>query len=227
MDDAYAIQSAQQSAHEAAGRVLVGRKIGLTSLAMQEQLGIDSPDFGYFFADMVSGDGDVVPVNAYISPRIEPEFAFVLGHELRGPGVTAEQAGAAVASVHAALEIIDSRIADWKIALVDTIADNASCGSIVVGPELTGVDPRHLGDVECALVIDGVELRRGRGSDVLGDPLAALAWLANTLGEHGIALESGHTVLPGAFVAAAPVTIGTHAKADFGSYGSVEIFFGE
>jgi 2-keto-4-pentenoate hydratase len=225
LDDAYEIQLAQQRVAEASGRVLVGRKIGLTSAAMQQQLGIDSPDFGYFFDDMVYRDGDTVPISRFIAPRIEPEFAFVLGNDLVGPGVTIDDARRSVAQVLPALEIIDSRIADWKIKLVDTVADNASCGAIVLGPELDGVDPAALSEVECSLVLDHQVVRIGYGRDVLGDPMAALAWLANTLGERGVVIAAGQTVLPGAFVAAATVTAGSIVSADFGALGSVTVTF--
>ncbi|WP_166877797.1 2-keto-4-pentenoate hydratase [Salinibacterium sp. ZJ450] len=225
VDDAYAIQSMQLEEHQAAGRVLVGRKVGLTSLAMQKQLGVDSPDFGYFFDDMVYGDGAAIPVARFIAPKVEPEYAFVLAHDLTGPGVSLEDAAAAVASVHPAIEIIDSRIANWDIGLVDTIADNASCGAIVVGRETLDIPTEELGKVECVLRFDGVAVDSGLGSAVMGNPLAPLAWLANVLGERGVTLKAGQTVLPGAFMAAAPVEPGLHVTADFGVHGALSVSF--
>jgi 2-keto-4-pentenoate hydratase len=225
VDDAYRIQLIQEQTHLAAGRVLAGRKVGLTSLAMQKQLGIDSPDFGYFFADMVHHDGDAIPVDQFIAPRVEPEFAFVLGTELAGPGVTVETAARAVARVHASLEIIDSRIVDWRIGLVDTVADNASCGAIVLGPELVGVSACELAGVGCSVSLDGVEMGTGTGADVLGNPLEALAWLANTLGERGVSIPAGSIVLPGAMTASVSVTTGSAISSTFGDATGLSVTF--
>lgn len=225
--DAYYIQTAQLNHHLAAGRVLAGRKVGLTSLAMQRQLGVDSPDFGFFFEDMVHGEGARIPASAFISPKVEPEFGFVLKHSLQGPGVTLEQAAAAIDAVYPAIEIIDSRVADWNIKLVDTVADNASCGAIAVGSTALDVDPSALLDVTCSLVIDGAALGTGTGADVMGNPVAPLAWLANVLGEQGVALDAGQLILPGSFTKAEPVTAGSTAVADFGALGSLTIHFTE
>jgi 2-keto-4-pentenoate hydratase len=223
--DSYNVQTVQLDHHIAAGRVLAGRKVGLTSLAMQRQLGVDSPDFGFFFEDMVHGDGDSVSASAFIQPKVEPEFGFVLKETLQGPGVTSEQAAAAIGAVYPAIEIIDSRITDWDIKLVDTVADNASCGAIVVGSSALDVDPSELKDVTCSLVIDGEVTGSGTGADVMGDPVAPLAWLANVLGEQGVALEAGQLILPGSFTKAEPVTAGSTAVADFGLLGSLTIHF--
>ena len=223
--DSYQVQTIQLEHHVEAGRVLAGRKVGLTSLAMQQQLGVDSPDFGFFFKDMVHNDGDTVPASSFIQPKVEPEFGFVLKEALQGPGVTREQAAAAIGAVYPAIEIIDSRIADWDIKLVDTVADNASCGAIVVGSTPLDVDPSDLLDVTCALVIDGGVTGSGTGTDVMGDPIAPLAWLANVLGEQGVALEAGQLILPGSFTKAEPVTAGSTAVADFGPLGSLTIHF--
>lgn len=223
--DAYAIQTIQLNKHAADGRVLAGRKVGLTSLAMQQQLGVDSPDFGFFFTDMVFSDGDSIPASSFISPKVEPEFGFVLKETLQGPGVTLEQAVAAIGAVYPAIEIIDSRISDWDIKLVDTVADNASCGAIVVGTTPLAVDPAALNEVSCSLQINGTTLGAGTGADVMGNPVAPLAWLANVLGEQGVALEAGQLILPGSFTKAEPVTAGSSATADFGSLGSLTIHF--
>ena len=223
--DSYQVQTAQLEHHLAAGRVLAGRKVGLTSLAMQLQLGVDSPDFGFFFEDMVHHDGARIPAAGFIQPKVEPEFGFVLKETLQGPGVTLEQAAAAIGAVYPAIEIIDSRITDWDIKLVDTVADNASCGAIVVGTTPLDVDPSNLLDVTCSLVIDGGITGSGTGADVMGDPIAPLAWLANILGEQGVALEAGQLILPGSFTKAEPVTAGSTAAADFGPLGSLTIHF--
>jgi 2-keto-4-pentenoate hydratase len=226
--DAYRVQTVQLENHLATGRVLAGRKVGLTSLAMQKQLGVDSPDFGFFFEDMVHHDEARIPTAHFIQPKVEPEFGFVLKESLQGPGVTVEQAAAAVGAIYPAIEIIDSRIRDWDIKLVDTIADNASCGAIAVSAqplELDPADPTGLLDVTCSLVIDGEVTGAGTGTDVMGNPVAALAWLANVLGEQGVALEAGQLILPGSFTKAEPVTAGSTAVADFGPLGKLTIHF--
>lgn len=225
VSDAYRIQDTQLRAHVAAGRVLAGRKVGLTSLAMQAQLGVDSPDFGFFFTDMVHHEEANIPSDSFISPKVEPEFGFVLKETLTGPGVTREQAAAAIGEVYAAIEIIDSRIANWDIRLVDTVADNASCGAIAVGTTPLDVSVEDLGSVECSLLIDGHKVESGTGTDVMGDPVAPLAWLANVLGEQGVALEAGQLILPGSFTKAMPVVADSTATADFGSLGSLTINF--
>lgn len=239
LDDAYRVQTLQLEQHLADGRVLAGRKVGLTSFAMQKQLGVDSPDFGWFFKDMVHGDGAEVPTEGLISPKVEPEFGFVLARPLSGPGVTRADALAAIGSVHAAIEIIDSRIADWDIRLVDTVADNASCGAIAVASDPLDLDwsgiqaseGSELNDVRCSLVIDGETQESGIGTDVMGDPLEPLVWLANTLGERGVSLEAGQLILPGSFTKALPVVVGQSVAAEFSGpdgrrLGSLTITFG-
>ncbi|WP_427132303.1 2-keto-4-pentenoate hydratase [Pseudarthrobacter sp. S9] len=225
LQDAYDVQDAQLQHHLTSGRVLVGRKIGLTSLAMQKQLGVDSPDFGFFFEDMVHHDGADISASNFIQPKVEPEFGFVLKHSLQGPGVTLEQAAAAIDAVYPAIEIIDSRITDWDIKLVDTVADNASCGAIAVGSTALDVDPSVLMEISCSLVIDGQTMGTGTGADVMGNPVAPLAWLANVLGEQGVVLDSGQLILPGSFTKAEPVTAGSTAAADFGPLGKLTINF--
>lgn len=225
VEDAYQIQDAQLRHHLATGRVLAGRKVGLTSLAMQKQLGVDSPDFGYFFADMVHHEDASLAAESFISPKVEPEFGFVLKETLSGPGITRAQAAAAIGEVYPAIEIIDSRIENWNIKLVDTVADNASCGAIAVGTTPLDVAIEDLADVECSLWIDGQNVATGKGEAVMGDPVAPLAWLANVLGEQGVALEAGQLILPGSFTGAVPVQKDTRATADFGALGSLTINF--
>ena len=225
VEDAYVVQTLQLDKHLADGRVLAGRKVGLTSLAMQQQLGVDSPDFGFFFEDMVHNEGARLAAGAFVSPKVEPEFGFVLKETLQGPGVTVEQARAAIGEVYAAIEIIDSRIADWDIKLVDTVADNASCGAIAVGTTPLPVSVEDLTNVACTLRINGEARESGTGEAVMADPVAPLAWLANVLGEQGVALEAGQLVLPGSFTKALPVVAGESATADFGDLGSLTINF--
>ncbi|MFC0528741.1 2-keto-4-pentenoate hydratase [Phytohabitans kaempferiae] len=225
VDEAYAIQLAQVDRWRRDGRVVRGHKIGLTSAAMREQLGIDQPDYGHLFEDMFFTPGEPVPVGRFLQPRAEPEIAFVLSGDLAGPGLTVDDAAAAVGSVHAALEIIDSRIADWRIGLVDTIADNASSGGAVVAAEPLPVAATDLADVECVFRVDGEVVATGVGSDVSGTPLGALAWLANRLGELGHRLEAGHVVLSGSLTKAAGISAGNVVTADFPSLGSVRATF--
>lgn len=225
LQDAYDIQTFQLEDHLAEGRVLAGRKIGLTSLAMQKQLGVDQPDFGFFFEDMVHTDEANIPAGDFISPKVEPEFGFLLAETLKGPGVTREQAAAAIGAVYPAIEIIDSRIVNWDITLVDTVADNASCGAIAVGRRPLPITVEDLKTTECTLRINGAPKGTGTGAAVMGDPVAPLVWLANLLGEQGVALEAGQIVLPGSFTAAQPVVAGESATADFGQLGSLTIHF--
>lgn len=225
LDDAYRVQTHQLTRHIEEGRQLAGRKIGLTSLAMQAQLGVDSPDFGFFFKDMVFAAGDRIPTSSFISPRVEPELGLVLGHTLRGPGVTIEQAREAVDTVLPALEIIDSRVRDWDITLVDTVADNASCGAIVLSETPVDAPLKALAEIPCALRIDDAIVEEGQGTAVMGDPVEPLVWLANVLGERGEAIAAGHVVLTGSFTKAVPVVAGQTVTADFGRYGSLTIDF--
>lgn len=222
LEDAYAIQTATRPHFPGA---LAGRKIGLTSKAMQKQLGVDSPDFGFFTAEMFHRDGAHLPAADYVAPKVEPEFAFLLKKDLAGPGITREDVADAIESVHAAIEIIDSRIENWNIRLVDTVADNASCGAVAVAQQPLDVDPRNLDDVACSLLINDEVVGSGTGADVLGDPLEPVAWLANLLGEQGEELEVGQWILPGSFCAAAPVEAGSTAVADFGPLGTLRISF--
>lgn len=224
VDEAYAIQRAQVDVWLERGRVIRGHKIGLTSKAMQTQMGIDQPDFGVLFADMFHSAERPVPVDRYLQPRVEPEVGFVLDRDLAGPGLTVDDVAAAVRSVHAALEIIDSRIVDWRIGLVDTIADNASSGGVVLGDQLA-VDPSDLAAVDCVFEVNGAVYATGVGADVQGTPLGAMTWLANRLGEFGVRLEEGHVVLSGSITRAAPVAAGDRVTAAFPGLGAIRATF--
>lgn len=225
LEDAYAIQAVQEKEFVKKQGPVTGRKIGLTSLAMQQQLGVDSPDFGFFTNGMSYENDATVPVADFISPKVEPEFAFRLSKDLKGPSVTVEDVRQAIDAVYPAIEIIDSRVAEWNIRLVDTVADNASCGAVAIGDKPLSVAPGELRDVTCSLVIDGTTTGSGTGADVLGDPAEPVAWLANLLGEHGAKISAGEWVLPGSFCAAAPIEAGSTATADFGELGRVTINF--
>jgi 2-keto-4-pentenoate hydratase len=219
--DAYRIQQDQVAAWLTAGRRVVGHKIGLTSAAMQAQLGIDQPDYGHIMDDMVLDPSGVIDLRGFLQPRVEPEIAFVLGRDLQGPGLTLEDVQGAVDSILPALEIIDSRIADWRLTLVDTIADNASSGALVLGTEPLDVDFQNLAEVSCEFSINGTVRGTGVGSDVLGSPALAVLWLANRLGELGVGLSAGHVVLSGSFTGATVISSGDVVVASFGDAGSV------
>src|SRR4051794_11684943 len=217
VDDAYAIQRELVAGHARAGRAVAGRKIGLTSLAMQRQLGIDSPDFGVLLDSHVFASGAKLSLTALrtIAPRIEAEVAFVLDRELAGPGTTAGDVRAATRAVLPVFEVIDSRVRDWRIGLVDTVADNASGLGAVLGAEVPLEDVGDLPSLAVAFGRDGEVLERGEGAAVLGDPAAAVAWLANELARFGEALPAGQPVLSGAMTAAVPATPGRY-EATFG-----------
>lgn len=225
VDDAYAIQVGQVQQWQADGALIKGHKVGLSSAAMQRQLGVDQPDFGHLTDKMFFLESQPIDSSRFLAPKVEPEIAFVLGKSLAGPGVTVAEAMAAVAFVTPALEIIDSRIRDWKIKLVDTIADNASSGGVVLGSTATAlseVDVRLIGGV---LHRNGELAGTGAGGAVLGSPLNALVWLANILGPRGVMLEAGHVVLPGSIMAAIPVAAGDVVTAAFAGLGSVTAKF--
>jgi 2-oxopent-4-enoate hydratase len=225
-DDAYAIQAINSHSREVdatrPARV-VGHKIGLTSKAMQHMLGVDQPDYGVLYEDRVHATGVELDVSGLIAPRIEPELAFVLRDDLAGPGITAADVLSATAAVAPALEVIDSRIRDWEITLVDTIADNASCHCAVLGTARHAVADVDLPAAAVAMSVDGAILQEGVGAAVLGDPAEAVAWLANALAGHGVTLKAGHVVLSGSITAAVPIAPGNRVVADFGPLGFVAV----
>ena len=227
LSDAYEIQLLQIRQRVARGARVKGHKVGLSSPAMQRQMGVNQPDYGHLLDDMFWLENQPVPVSWFLQPRIEPEIAFVLSRPLSGPGVSVAEAAAAVDFVLPALELIDSRIRDWRIGIVDTIADNASSGGVVLGSapaRLADVDLRLMG---CTLHRNGVLAGTGAGGAVLGSPLTSLTWLANTVGARGVVLEPGHVVLPGSITASVPVGAGDTVTAAFGGLGSVTARFTE
>lgn len=208
IDDAYAISLDLLARRLADGEKIVGKKIGATSKAVQDMLGVHQPDFG-FLTDWMWVDGDIdVDGTALIAPRAEAEIAFILKDGLRGPGVTIEQVLAATEAIAPCFEIVDSRIENWKIGIVDTVADNASCGVFVLGDER--LDPRafDLSALHVAVTKNGAPLSEGLGSAVQGHPAQAVAWLANTLGAYGVTLNAGDVILSGSLVPLAPAVMG-------------------
>jgi 2-keto-4-pentenoate hydratase len=225
VDDAYAIQRINVERRLAEGRVIRGHKIGLTARAMQEMLGVSEPDYGHLVDDMFVADGGAVPAERYCSPRIEPEVGFVLDSPLRGPGCTVADVLRATAFVVPALEIIDSRVADWRITLADTIADNASSAGVVVGARATPIDGLDLATLGVVLRRNGEIVETGAAGAVLGNPVLAVTWLANTLHERGVLLDAGHVVLPGSCTRAIDVRPGDVIRADFDVLGGVTVRF--
>ncbi len=222
--DAYAVQRALVALHADAGRSVTGRKIGLTSLAMQQQLGVDSPDFGVLLDSHTWTDGATLSMGELdaILPRLEGEVAFVLSRPL-GSGTTAADVLAATESVLPVFEVIDSRVRDWRIGLIDTVSDNASCLGGVLGTRVPLDTVGPLPEVALRFTKDGQTVQEGTGDAVMGDPAEAVAWLANELGRHGDELPAGQPILSGSLTAAVPAEPGMYV-ADFGAaLGSVAV----
>jgi 2-keto-4-pentenoate hydratase len=225
IDDAYAIQSLNIDRHVARGARVCGRKVGLTSVPMQELLGVKEPDYGILLDHMFVEDGDEVALDRLLQPRIEAELAFVMEQDLAGPGVTVARALTAIAGALPAVEIVDSRVADWQIKLVDTVADNASSGLLVVGGNLrkvTDIDLRLLGVM---VTRHGEVVDTGAGAAVLGNPARCVAWLANKLAPFGASLRAGDVILPGAVHRMIGVTPGDVFRAEFAYLGAVTARF--
>ncbi|MCI4665109.1 MAG: 2-oxo-hepta-3-ene-1,7-dioic acid hydratase [Neomegalonema sp.] len=230
LDDAYAIQKAQMAQKLAAGREIVGWKIGLTSKAMQDALGIDTPDSGVLYDDMLFASGGIVPKGRFIQPRIEAEIAFIMKAPL-APDATREDVLAATEAVAPALEILDTRIVRKDAAtgrvrkIYDTVSDNAANAGIVLGEARFApddVDLRWVG----AIVQSGDEVvATGLGAGVLNDPTTGLVWLAQRMGAYGQRIEAGQIVLSGSFIAPIECPSGTRINADYGPFGAVSISF--
>lgn len=225
VEDAYAVQSLQIERRVSAGARVRGHKVGLTSRAMQKMFGVNQPDYGHLLDTMFLPPGRPAAISRFLQVRAEPEIAFVLGRDLRGPGVTLADALRSVDFAVAALELIDSRIRDWQITLVDTIADNASSGAVVLGSRPLRMDQIDARLAGCNLYRNGALVATGAGGAVLGDPLSALVWLANTLGRLGVTLEAGEVVLPGSCTSAVPISAGDTVRAGFAGFGAVSVSF--
>lgn len=225
-DEAYAVQEINTERAVEAGRRLVGRKIGLTSLTVQRQLGVDRPDYGMLFADMAVDDGAEIPAGRLLQPRVEAEIAFVLGADLPHPDTTAGEVMRAVDYVVAAIEIVDSRIADWKISYFDTVADNASSGLYVLGSRPVAL--RDVDVVSCGMVMEraGEPVSVGAGRACLGSPISAAAWLARTMAAAGRPLSAGDTILSGALGPMVGVAPGDTFEARIDGLGAVTVSFG-
>ncbi|MAG32912.1 MAG: 2-keto-4-pentenoate hydratase [Deltaproteobacteria bacterium] len=223
--DAYEIQRLNIARRVEAGARVRGHKVGLSSRAMQQMMGVDESDYGHLLDDMFVFEGDRVATQELCTPRVEIEVAFVLGDALPGAGCNVADVIRATDFVLPAIEIIDSRIADWKIDLPDTIADNASSARLVLGGRpvrLEGIDIRQIGAV---LRVNERVVETGAAAAVLGNPITAVAWLARKIHDFGVTLEAGHVVLPGSCTRAADVAAGDVVRADFDRLGSVEVGF--
>jgi 2-keto-4-pentenoate hydratase len=225
--DAYRVQQAVVAARLAEGESIVGWKVGLTSQAMRDQLGVDTPDYGPILSNYLVPDGGSIPRSALIAPRVEAEIGFVLGAPLAGPGVTRTEVLAATSRLRPALEIIDSRIRDWKLTLPDTVADLASAARVVLGATELPPDGLDLISLAVTLERDGEMVATGTGAAVLGDPVEAVVWAVNTLGALGVTMEPGQVVIPGAMHAAAPAAAGQSFVARFDHLGTVSVRFAE
>lgn len=225
VSEAYEIQRGLVSLIQAAdgGRV-VGYKLGLTSKPMQEMLGVHEPDYGPVLSSMVFDDGVTVNLDQYIQPKVEAEILLVLDKPLRGPGVTTADAASALGGAVAAIEMVDSRIADWKIKLADTIADLASSAATVKGTRMVPIDfdPRLTGMV---ITKNGETMATGAGAAALGSPVFAVAWLANTLAPFGVTLEPGQFIMTGSLHGAFDVAAGDVVVAEFDRLGTVTMHF--
>ncbi|MEZ5649692.1 MAG: 2-oxopent-4-enoate hydratase [Burkholderiaceae bacterium] len=223
--DAYAIQQRMNARRFAAGERIVGKKVGVTSKAVMDMLGVDRPDFGVLTDAMLYNEGEAIATDSLIQPKAEGEIAFLLSRELKGPGVTALDVLAATEGVMACFEIVDSRVRDWKIKIQDTVADNASCGAFVLGDRL--VDPRDVDLLTCGMVLEknGDVVATGAGAAALGGPLNAVAWLANTLGPLGMSLNAGEIVLSGSLAAMIPVRAGDSLRVSIGGVGGCSVRF--
>lgn len=219
-EGAYAVQEINTRYWQAAGRRIAGRKVGLTAKAVQAQLGVDQPDFGVLFDDMAIADGGVLPAAAVLQPKAEAEIAIVLGADLDDPAVTRAEVEAAVSGVLAAIEIVDSRIADWKITFADTVADNGSSAFYVLAGEAKPLAGLDLWTCGMALEVNGQVASLGAGVACLGHPLEAATWLARTLAARGAPLRKGDVVLTGALGPMVALQPGDRVKATIGGLGS-------
>ncbi|MFJ8128380.1 2-keto-4-pentenoate hydratase [Streptomyces hydrogenans] len=227
MRDGYAVQRELVALLTGAGDRVVGYKAGLTSAPMQELFGVDTPDYGPVLASTVYDDGATTPGDAFIAPKVEAEIVFRLGSPLKGPGVTVAEARRAVAEVMAGLEIVDSRIEDWRIRLADTVADLASNGAVVLGPPVVLPEDCDVRLIGMAFSRNGELVASGAGAAALGDPAAVVAWLANVLGEHGVTLEAGQLIMTGALHAAVAMRPGDRFVAEFDRLGTVTLHVGD
>ncbi|WP_344768260.1 2-keto-4-pentenoate hydratase [Aeromicrobium panaciterrae] len=222
---AYRVQQALTDERLRAGSTVIGRKIGLTSSAVQQQLGVDQPDFGVLFDDMNVSALDLIPFGLLLQPQAEAEIAFTLGADLDSGVLDEDQVRDAVAYASPAIEIVDSRVDSWNISYADTVADNASSGLFVLGEERVPLDGFDPAAAEMTMSIDGEIVSAGHGAASLGSPLTALAWLARTAREVGDPLQAGQIILSGALGPMVPLRPSAIVVASITGLGQVSAHF--
>lgn len=225
VDEAYYIQLEQIKRKVDKGAIIVGKKIGATSKAIQQMFGVNQPDYGHLLDNMMYVEGETIPLDNYIQPKAEFEIAFKLKKELKGPNVSILDVLEATEYIVPAIEIIDSRIEDWNIKFEDTVADNGSSASAVIGSKPTSLENIDLTHIGMVAYKNGEFLDSAAGAAVLGNPLRAVAWLANSLGKYDVSLKTGEVVLSGALSAAVPIEDGDTFTAEFDHIGSVSVSF--
>lgn len=223
--DAYEIQLINIRRRVAEGATIVGHKVGLSSKAMQQMMGVDEPDYGHLLADMEVFEDVPVEAARYLYPRVEVEVGFLLADDLPGAGCTEDDVLAATAAFAPAIELIDTRIKDWKIGLCDTIADNASSAGFVLGPQRVSPKDVDITGIDAVLTRNGEVVAEGRSDAVLGNPVTAVAWLARKVDSFGVRLKAGDIVLPGSCTRAIDARPGDQFVADFTGLGSVRLSF--
>ncbi|WP_068270995.1 2-keto-4-pentenoate hydratase [Aldersonia kunmingensis] len=223
--DAYEIQLLNIRQRLASGAKVVGHKVGLSSLAMQQMMGVDEPDYGHLLSDMVCTEEEPVDTARYCFPRVEVELGFILGADLPGEDCTEEDVIAGTVAIAPAIELIDSRIQDWKIKLADTISDNASSAGYVLGKQRVAPGDLDIKGIDAVLTRNGERIAEGRSDAVLGDPVIAVAWLARKVASFGVRLKAGDIVLPGSCTRAIDARPGDDFLAEFAGLGSVSLQF--
>ena len=225
IEDAYQIQLRMIQRRVDAGETIVGKKIGVTSQVVMNMLKVNQPDFGQMTSGMVFSEGEAIPVDSMIAPKAEAEVAFVLKQDLQGPGISAADVLRATDFVVPCFEIVDSRIADWKIKIQDTVADNASCGVLVLGGRRKSPADIDLALAGMVLEKNGEIISTSTGAAVQGSPVNAVAWLANTLGNLGIGLKAGEVILSGSQSPLVPVKAGDSLVCTVGGLGGTSVRF--
>jgi 2-keto-4-pentenoate hydratase len=223
--DAYEIQLINIRARLDDGARVIGHKVGLSSEAMQKMMGVDEPDYGHLLADMEVFEDVPVDTSKFLFPRVEVEVGFILADDLPGAGCTEDDVLAATAAYAPSIELIDTRIRDWKIALCDTIADNASSAGWVLGPQRVSPKDIDIKTIDAVLTRNGEVVAEGRSDAVLGNPVTAVAWLARKVDSFGVRLKAGDIVLPGSCTRAIDARPGDEFVADFAGLGSVRLSF--
>jgi 2-oxopent-4-enoate/cis-2-oxohex-4-enoate hydratase len=226
IDDAYHVSLRMVERRVQSGERIIGKKIGVTSKAVQNMLNVYQPDFGYLTDSMAYSEGEEMPISKLlIQPKAEGEIAFILKKDLMGPGVTNADVLAATDCVIPCFEVVDSRIENWEIKIQDTVADNASCGLFILGDK--AISPRKIDLTTCGMVVEknGSIISTGAGAAALGSPVNCVTWLANTLGKFGIPLKAGEVILSGSLVPLEPVKAGDHMRVSIGGMGSASVRF--